>query len=70
MSRSYRKYPRVSVYYGKSGKFGRRQANKKIRNLPLDFDLPFEIFKNSFKSKDQFKLVFLTSNPGIPPYII
>lgn len=40
MSRSYKKYPKISVYYGKSGKFGRRQANKKIRHLPLEYNIP------------------------------
>lgn len=40
MSRSYKKFPKVSVYYGKSGKFGRRRANKKIRNLSIDYYIP------------------------------
>lgn len=40
MSRSYKKFPRVRAYYGKSGKYGRNQANRKIRRLPLDYDIP------------------------------
>ena len=40
MSRSYKKFPQVRVYYGKSGKYARNQANKKIRKLPVDYDIP------------------------------
>lgn len=40
MSRSYKKFPHVRAYYGKSGKFRRNQANRKIRRLPIDYDLP------------------------------
>lgn len=40
MSRSYKKFPQVRAYYGQSGKFGRKQANKKIRKLPLDYGIP------------------------------
>ena len=40
MSRSYKKYPKIKVYYGKSGKYARNQANRKIRRLPLDYDIP------------------------------
>lgn len=40
MSRSYKKFPHVRAYYGKSGKFARNQANRKIRRLPIDYDLP------------------------------
>ena len=39
MSRSYKKFPNVSIYCGKSGKFGRRQANKKIRKLPINYKI-------------------------------
>ena len=53
MSRSYRKYPCISIYYGKSGKFGRRQANKKIRSLPIDYELPKgRGFKKLYNSYD------------------
>lgn len=40
MSRSYKKFPHVRAYYGKSGKKARNFANRKIRRLPLDYDLP------------------------------
>lgn len=40
MSRSYKKYPKVKTYYGKSGKFSRTIANRKIRRLPIDYDIP------------------------------
>lgn len=40
MSRSYKKFPNVRVYYGKSGKYARNQANRKIRRLPLEYDIP------------------------------
>lgn len=40
MSRSYKKFPRIRAYYGKSGKYGRNQANRKIRRLPIDYDIP------------------------------
>lgn len=46
MSRSYKKFPQVRAYYGKSGKYARNQANRKIRRLPVDYDLPNG---NSFK---------------------
>ena len=38
MSRSYRKYPQLKCE--RSCKWGKRQANKKIRNLPITEDLP------------------------------
>jgi len=40
MSRSYKHFPTVRAYYGKSGKKARNYANRKIRRLPLDYDLP------------------------------
>jgi hypothetical protein len=40
MSRSYKKFPAVRAYYGESGKKSRNYANRKIRRLPLDYDLP------------------------------
>ena len=40
MSKSYKKYPKVRVYYGKSGKWARTHANRRIRRLPLDYDIP------------------------------
>ena len=40
MSRSYKKYPQIRAYYGKSGKWARNKANRKIRRLPIDYDLP------------------------------
>jgi hypothetical protein len=40
MSRSYKKFPQVRAYYGKSGKIARNYANRKIRRLPLDCDIP------------------------------
>ena len=40
MSRSYKKFPVVRAYYGKSGKKARNYANRKIRRLPLTYDLP------------------------------
>ena len=40
MSRSYKKFPHVRAYYGKSGKYGRNRANRKIRRLPLSYDIP------------------------------
>ena len=40
MSRSYKKFPQVRVYYGKSGKWARNQANRRIRRLPIEYDLP------------------------------
>ena len=40
MSRSYKKFPQIRVYYGKSGKWSRNQANRKIRRLPIDHDIP------------------------------
>lgn len=40
MSRSYKKFPKIKAYYGKSGKYGRNQANRKIRRLPLSYDIP------------------------------
>lgn len=40
MSRSYKKFPCKRAYYGRSGTFGRRQANKKVRHLPIDYHLP------------------------------
>ena len=38
MSRSYKKYPLVKCE--RSCKFGKRQANKKIRSLPVSEDIP------------------------------
>lgn len=40
MSRSYKKFPQVRAYYGKSGKYARNQANRKIRKLPVDYHIP------------------------------
>ena len=40
MSRSYKKFPQVRAYYGKSGKFGRKQTNRKIRRLSINYDIP------------------------------
>lgn len=40
MSRSYKKFPKIKVHYGKSGKYSKNQANRKIRRLPLDCDIP------------------------------
>jgi len=40
MSRSYKKFPQVRAYYGQSGKNERIRANKKIRHLPIDYDIP------------------------------
>ena len=40
MSRSYKKFPQVRAYYGKSGKWARNKANRKIRRLPINYDLP------------------------------
>lgn len=63
MSRSYKKFPKVRVYYGKSGKYGRKRANKKIRSLPLEYEIPngrgFKKVFNSYEIYDysctQFK---------------
>ena len=40
MSRSYKKFPHVRAYYSKSGKWARNKANRKIRHLPISYDLP------------------------------
>ena len=40
MSRSYKKFPQVRAYYGKSGKKARNFANRKIRRLPVDYEIP------------------------------
>lgn len=40
MSRSYKHYPRINVYYGTSGKKERNRANRRIRHLPIDFEIP------------------------------
>jgi hypothetical protein len=40
MSRSYKKFPQVRSYYGKSGKKERNYANRKIRRLPIDYEIP------------------------------
>ena len=40
MSRSYKKFPHVRAYYGKSGKWARTKANRRIRHLPLNYDIP------------------------------
>lgn len=40
MSRSYKKFPHIRAYYGKSGKFGKNQANRKIRRLPIEYEIP------------------------------
>ena len=40
MSRSYKKFPHIRAYYGKSGKYARNRANRKIRRLSLDYDIP------------------------------
>ena len=40
MSRSYKKFPQIRAYYGKSGKWAKNQANRKIRRLTIDYDLP------------------------------
>lgn len=40
MSRSYKKFPQVRAYYGKSGKFARNRANRKIRRLPISYEIP------------------------------
>ena len=40
MSRSYKKFPQVRAYYGKSGKEERNYANRKIRRLPIEYDIP------------------------------
>lgn len=40
MSRSYKKFPQVRAYYGKSGKKERNFANRKIRRLPIEYDIP------------------------------
>lgn len=40
MSRSYKKFPQVRSYYGKSGKKERNYANRKIRRLPINHDIP------------------------------
>jgi hypothetical protein len=51
MSRSYKKFPHIRVWYGKSGKWGRKQANKKIRNLPLEERIPKgSIYKKYYNS--------------------
>ena len=39
MSRSYKKFPQVRAYYGKSGKVARNLANRKIRRLPIDYEI-------------------------------
>ena len=40
MSRSYKKFPQIRAYYGKSGKIARNFANRKIRRLPIEYDIP------------------------------
>lgn len=41
MSRSYKKYPKVKISrYGKSGKYGKKQANRTIRRLPIEEHIP------------------------------
>ena len=40
MSRSYKKFPQVRAYYGKSGKIARNFANRKIRRLPIECEIP------------------------------
>ena len=40
MSRSYKKFPHIRAYYGESGKYARNQANRKIRRLPIEYDIP------------------------------
>lgn len=53
MSRSYKKFPQVRVYYGKSGKWARNQANRRIRRLPIEYDLPNgRSFKKIYESYD------------------
>ena len=39
MSRSYKKFPQVRSYYGKSGKKERNYANRKIRRLPIEYEI-------------------------------
>lgn len=59
MSRSYRKFPKVRVYYGKSGKYGRKRANKKVRKLPLDYYIPNgRSFKKVFNSCEIYDYSF------------
>lgn len=51
MSRSYKKFPRIKCE--NSCKFGKRQANKTIRNLPIDFEIPKgRWFKKLYESYD------------------
>ena len=51
MSRSYKKYPLVK--YERNCKFGKRQANKKLRNLPLTEKIPSGgKYKRHFNSYD------------------
>lgn len=40
MSRSYKHYPKINIYYGSSGKWARNQANRRIRHLPIEFEIP------------------------------
>lgn len=51
MSRSYRKYPRVKCE--RSCKFGKNQANRRIRRIPVDVDIPqHRQFKKLYQSCD------------------
>jgi len=40
MSRSYKKFPHIRAYYGNSGKIARNFANRKIRRLPIEYEIP------------------------------
>ena len=59
MSRSYKKFPQVRAYYGKSGKIARNFANRKIRRLPLDYDIPNgRSFKKLYETSEIWDYAF------------
>ena len=59
MSRSYKRFPQVRAYYGKSGKIARNFANRKIRRLPLDYDIPNgRSFKKLYETSEIWDYAF------------
>lgn len=57
MSRSYKKYPKVKAY--ESGKFGKKQANRTIRHLPINVEIPNgRSFKKLYESSNIYDYSF------------
>ena len=59
MSRSYKRFPQVRAYYGKSGKIARNYANRKIRRLPIEYDIPNgRSFKKLYETSEIWDYAF------------